>query len=70
MLKPHITCLIDIICENEESIKLKGSTKIFTKFPLEIKFNEQDKKKLTCFRQYLAEHQHIDLECSDKCSTD
>ena len=60
----ELTCLIDIICENEEWIKLKGSIKIFTKFPLEIKFNEQDKKKLACFHQYLVEHQHIDLECT------
>ena len=60
----EITCFIEIICENEESIKLKSSTKIFTKFPLEIKFIEQDKKKLTCFHQYLVEHQHIDLECT------
>ena len=62
----EITCLIDIVCETneEEWIKLRGSTKIFTKFPLEVKFKDQDKSKLTCLHQYLVEHQHIDLECT------
>ena len=62
----ELTCTMEINCDNqisEKLIKLKGSSKIFSKFPIKVEFKDLDKKTMTCFDQYIVEHQHIDVRC-------
>ena len=62
----ELTCTMEINCDNqtsEESIKLNGSSKVFSKFPIKVEFKDLDKKTLTCFDQYLVEHQNVDIRC-------
>ena len=62
----ELTCSIDSYCDNqisEESIKIKGSSNVFSKFPVKVEFKELDKKTMTCFDQYLVEHQNVDIHC-------
>ena len=66
LMLSKLTCSIDFYCDNqisEESIKLKGSSNVFSKFPVKVEFKELDKKTMACFDQYLVEHQNVDIHC-------
>ena len=63
----ELTCSIDINCDqiSEGSIKLNGSSKDFSSFPIKVEFKELDKKAITCFERYLVNHQYVDIHCSE-----
>ena len=57
---------MEINCDNqisEKSIKLNGSSKVSSKFPIKVEFKNLDRKTMTCFDQYLVEHQQVDIHC-------
>ena len=57
----QLTCFIDIICDfDQKPLKLNGSTNFKSWFPLKVEFNDSTK----CFEQYLAEYQHVNINCS------
>ena len=62
----EFTCSIDINCDqiSEGSIKLNGSSKDFSSFPIKVEFKESDKKAIKCFERYLVNHQYVDIHCS------
>ena len=66
LMLSELTCSIDLYCDNqisEESIKLNGSSKVSSKFPIKVEFKNMNKKTMRCFDQYLVEHQNVDIHC-------
>ena len=62
----ELTCTMEINCDNqisEKLIKLKGSSKVSSKFPIKVEFKDLDKKTMICFDQYIVEYQNVDIHC-------
>lgn len=62
----ELKCTIEIRCYYyATSIKLNGSSKIYSNswFPLKVEFNDLDKKTVTCFEQHIVEDNDVNYEC-------